>query len=200
MELRDQPDTAWWLARGKVARATCCPGRVGSAGRKKPKPATIRFTFHADHSGVQLGRTFPVKAQTRAYTFMPHIKLPAPAPWKSPSSKIFRRSTPPYSPSSKKSFYTRSSPSSSAPAPPGASWKARAAIWSPKKVLCCMRGAFSDKFYDVAKKRGKQAEPLQVERERRNQARSHRGPPRNQRIRRHHSRPNESSSGTSENG
>src|SRR5471030_2283442 len=32
-----------------------------------------------------------------------------------------------------------------------------------KKVLSCMSGAFSDKWFDVAKKCGKQAEPLQVE-------------------------------------
>lgn len=32
-----------------------------------------------------------------------------------------------------------------------------------KKVLCCMNGAFSDKWYDVALKNGKQAEKLQVE-------------------------------------
>ena len=32
-----------------------------------------------------------------------------------------------------------------------------------KKVLCCMSGAFSDKWFDVAKKCGKQAEPLQVD-------------------------------------
>ena len=32
-----------------------------------------------------------------------------------------------------------------------------------KKVLCCMSGAFSDKWLDVAKKCGKQAEALQVE-------------------------------------
>jgi aspartate aminotransferase-like enzyme len=32
-----------------------------------------------------------------------------------------------------------------------------------KKVLCCMSGAFSDKWFDVAKKCGKQAEALQVE-------------------------------------
>jgi len=31
-----------------------------------------------------------------------------------------------------------------------------------KKVLCCMSGAFSDKWFDVAKKCGKQAEALQV--------------------------------------
>jgi len=32
-----------------------------------------------------------------------------------------------------------------------------------KKVLCCMSGAFSDKWFDVAKKCGKQADSLQVE-------------------------------------
>ncbi len=32
-----------------------------------------------------------------------------------------------------------------------------------KKVLCCMSGAFSDKWFDVAKKCGKQADALQVE-------------------------------------
>jgi len=32
-----------------------------------------------------------------------------------------------------------------------------------KKVLCCMCGAFSDKWLDVARRCGKQAEPLQVE-------------------------------------
>ena len=32
-----------------------------------------------------------------------------------------------------------------------------------KKVLCCMSGAFSDKWFDVTKKCGKQAEALQVE-------------------------------------
>ena len=32
-----------------------------------------------------------------------------------------------------------------------------------KKVLCCMSGAFSDKWFDVAKKCGKPAEALQVE-------------------------------------
>lgn len=32
-----------------------------------------------------------------------------------------------------------------------------------KKVLCCMSGAFSDKWLDVAKKCGKQADALQVE-------------------------------------
>jgi aspartate aminotransferase-like enzyme len=32
-----------------------------------------------------------------------------------------------------------------------------------KKVLACMNGAFSDKWFDVAKKCGKAAEPLQVE-------------------------------------
>ncbi|MEI9999545.1 MAG: hypothetical protein WDO13_10445 [Verrucomicrobiota bacterium] len=32
-----------------------------------------------------------------------------------------------------------------------------------KKVLTCMSGAFSDKWFDVAKKCGKQAEALQVE-------------------------------------
>src|SRR5437667_6049937 len=32
-----------------------------------------------------------------------------------------------------------------------------------KKVLCCMCGAFSDKWLDVAKRCGKQAEALQVE-------------------------------------
>src|SRR5271154_7459490 len=32
-----------------------------------------------------------------------------------------------------------------------------------KKVLSCMSGAFSDKWFDVAKKCGKQAEALQVE-------------------------------------
>jgi aspartate aminotransferase-like enzyme len=32
-----------------------------------------------------------------------------------------------------------------------------------KKVLTCMNGAFSDKWYDVAIKCGKQAEKLQVE-------------------------------------
>jgi aspartate aminotransferase-like enzyme len=32
-----------------------------------------------------------------------------------------------------------------------------------KKVLTCMNGAFSDKWFDVAKKCGKQADPLQVE-------------------------------------
>src|SRR3954467_7702098 len=31
-----------------------------------------------------------------------------------------------------------------------------------KKVLCCMCGAFSDKWLDVAKRCGKEAEPLQV--------------------------------------
>jgi len=30
-------------------------------------------------------------------------------------------------------------------------------------VLCCMCGAFSDKWFDVAKRCGKNAEPLQVE-------------------------------------
>src|SRR5881227_3836873 len=30
-------------------------------------------------------------------------------------------------------------------------------------VLCCMCGAFSDKWFDVARRCGKQAEPLQVE-------------------------------------
>src|SRR5207344_472998 len=30
-------------------------------------------------------------------------------------------------------------------------------------VLCCMCGAFSDKWFDVAKRCGKSAEPLQVE-------------------------------------
>ena len=32
-----------------------------------------------------------------------------------------------------------------------------------KKVLCCMCGAFSDKWLDVARRCGKQAEPLQVD-------------------------------------
>src|SRR5205823_747590 len=32
-----------------------------------------------------------------------------------------------------------------------------------KRVLCCMCGAFSDKWLDVARRCGKQAEPLQVE-------------------------------------
>ena len=32
-----------------------------------------------------------------------------------------------------------------------------------KRVLCCMCGAFSDKWLDVAKRCGKEAEPLQVE-------------------------------------
>ena len=32
-----------------------------------------------------------------------------------------------------------------------------------KKVLCCMCGAFSDKWLDVAKRAGKDADPLQVE-------------------------------------
>src|ERR1700761_3462312 len=32
-----------------------------------------------------------------------------------------------------------------------------------KKVLCCMSGAFSDKWFDVAKKCGKQADSIQVE-------------------------------------
>ena len=32
-----------------------------------------------------------------------------------------------------------------------------------ERVLCCMCGAFSDKWLDVAKRCGKQAEPLQVE-------------------------------------
>ncbi len=32
-----------------------------------------------------------------------------------------------------------------------------------KRVLCCMCGAFSDKWFDVAKRCGKNAEPLQVE-------------------------------------
>ena len=32
-----------------------------------------------------------------------------------------------------------------------------------KRVLCCMCGAFSDKWLDVAKRFGKNAEPLQVE-------------------------------------
>ena len=31
-----------------------------------------------------------------------------------------------------------------------------------KKVLCCMNGAFSDKWLDVAKRCGKEAEALQV--------------------------------------
>src|SRR5439155_11832151 len=31
-----------------------------------------------------------------------------------------------------------------------------------KKVLCCMCGAFSDKWLDVARRCGKEAEPLQV--------------------------------------
>src|SRR5216117_3213778 len=32
-----------------------------------------------------------------------------------------------------------------------------------RKVLCCMCGAFSDKWLDVARRCGKEAEPLQVE-------------------------------------
>src|SRR4051812_20053885 len=32
-----------------------------------------------------------------------------------------------------------------------------------KRVLCCMCGAFSDKWLDVARRCGKEAEPLQVE-------------------------------------
>src|SRR5438874_4160150 len=32
-----------------------------------------------------------------------------------------------------------------------------------KKVLCCMCGAFSDKWLDVSQRCGKQAEPLQVD-------------------------------------
>ena len=32
-----------------------------------------------------------------------------------------------------------------------------------KRVLCCMCGAFSDKWFDVARRCGKEAEPLQVE-------------------------------------
>lgn len=32
-----------------------------------------------------------------------------------------------------------------------------------KRVLCCMNGAFADKWYDVALRCGKEAEPLQVE-------------------------------------
>src|SRR5919205_1949933 len=32
-----------------------------------------------------------------------------------------------------------------------------------RRVLCCMCGAFSDKWFDVARRCGKEAEPLQVE-------------------------------------
>src|SRR6187455_3507546 len=32
-----------------------------------------------------------------------------------------------------------------------------------KRVLCCMCGAFSDKWLDVARRCGREAEPLQVE-------------------------------------
>ncbi len=124
------------------------------------------------------GQLFLLNGKSRDYTYrsMTHIKLFSPGPVEVSEKTMRAFSRPMIGHRSKdfqalnasiqeplqKIFYTKQPVFVSTSSAWGVMEGAIRNLVS-KKVLCCMSGAFSDKWFDVAKKCGKQAEALQVE-------------------------------------